>query len=102
MLLTTRAPRRSTVPRSISFRVFVGIALSCRDLRRECSRRPVNASSTPSLPAIGRFAAPIAVRAARLLEQAYLLDFHPAVHRLHHGVDREPRNRPSGPPLHLS
>ena len=36
-----------------------------------------------------------------LLEQAYLLDFHPAVHRLHHVVDREQRNGHRRQRLHL-
>src|SRR5216117_807840 len=95
MLLTSRAPRRINPPCSISFWVFVRIALSCMSVRRNTdaalSSRRQFTSVTP----------PIAVRAARLFEQPHLLDFHPPVHRLHHVVDGEQGDGHRRERLHL-
>src|SRR2546430_7427886 len=78
MLLTSRAPRRINPPCSISFWVFVRIALSCMSVRPNTEAALSIRRQFTSVPP------PIAVRAARLFEQPHLLDFHPPVHRLHH------------------
>src|SRR5437899_8197233 len=75
MLLTSRAPRRINPPCSISFWVFVRIALSCMSVRPNTEAALSIRRQFTSVPP------PIAVRAARLFEQPHLLDFHPPVHR---------------------
>src|SRR6266511_3563930 len=100
-LLTTRAPSRIRPPCSISFWVFVFIALSCF-FRAAMTLAPrVKSSSIPFNRLIGDVAAPVPVRAARLLQQPYPLDLHPAVRCLHHVVDREQRDRHGREHLHL-
>src|SRR3989441_13350822 len=95
MLLTSRAPRRITPPCSISFWVFVRIALSCMSVRPNTEAALSIRGQFTSVPP------PIAVRAARLFKQPHLLDFHPPVHRLHHVVDGEQGDGHRRERLHL-
>src|SRR2546428_126802 len=95
MLLTSRAPRRITPPCSISFWVFVRIALSCMSVRPNTEPALSIRLHSPSAPP------PIAVRPARLSEHPPLLDSHPPVHRLHHVVDGEQGDGHRRERLHL-
>src|SRR5687767_14357995 len=97
MLLITRAQTSKSPPCSISFCVLVCIALS------GMSMRPILAPPHQSCIncSVCYVTAPIAACATGFLEQAHPLDLHSPVHRLHHVVDREQRDRDGGQRLHL-